>query len=154
GLTQSDIQMESIGFTQVASLSAGQVEAAMVYAANEPIQLQSQGLQVSTVKVADYIQLASNGLATNDKTLQQNPDLVAKVVRATLRGIQVTIAYPSAAFTETLKQVPQAGGANRDLQFKILHETVKLMQPNPNDPTAKAPLSPGWTDEVVWQATE
>lgn len=155
GLTLSDIQMESISFTQIASLTAKQVDIAMVYAANEPTQLQSQGVGVSTIKVSDYVQLASNGLVTNDQTLKDNPDLVAKVVRATLRGIQDTIADPNAAFQESLKQVPEAGGANKDLQFKILQETVKLMQPNPDDKSAKATIpSPGWTDEAVWQSTE
>ena len=155
GLSQTDIQMESIGFTQVASLSAGQVEVAMVYAANEPVQLASKGVKVSTLRVSDYAQLASNGLATNDKTLSENPALVAKVVRATLRGIQDTIANPSEAFKASLKYVPDAGGANEALQMQILQETIKLMQPNPNDPTAKAPPPyPGWTDEGVWNATQ
>ena len=155
GLTLSDIQMESIGFTQVASLSAKQVDIAMVYAANEPVQLQSQGVGVSTLKVADYAQLASNGLATNDQTLKDNPDLVAKVVRATLHGVQDTIADPDAAFQATLTQVPEAGGANKDLQLKILQETIKLMQPNPDDKSARAVLPTlGLTEEAVWQSTE
>ncbi len=155
GLSQTDIQMDSIGFTQVASLTAGQVDVAMVYAANEPVQLASQGVKVSTLKVADYVQLASNGLATNNKTFSENPALVGKVVRATLRGIQDTIADPSEAFKETLKQVPDAGGANETLQMQILQETIKLFQANPNDPTAKAPVPyPGWTDEGVWNSTQ
>jgi NitT/TauT family transport system substrate-binding protein len=155
GLTLSDIQMESIGFTQVASLSAKQVDIAMVYAANEPVQLQSQGVGVSTLKVANYAQLASNGLATNDRTLKDNPDLVAKVVRATLHGVQDTIADPDAAFQATLTQVPEAGGANKDLQLKILQETIKLMQPNPDDKSARAVLPTlGFTEEAVWQSTE
>lgn len=161
GMTPDDIQMESIGFTQVASLTAGQVDVAMVYAANEPTQLGSQGVKVSTLKVADYAELASNGLATNEKTLNENPELVGKVVRATLRAIQETIANPQAAFTASLKQVPEAGGANEKLQMQILAETIKLMQAKPADADASrdaAPVSsvpyPGWTEEAVWNATQ
>lgn len=154
GLTLNDIQMESINFTQVASLSTGQVDVAMVYAANEPTQLKSQSLSVTTLNVANYANLASNGLATNDQTLKDNPQLVAKVVRATLKGIQATISNPEAAFQSTLKQVPEAGGANQVLQSQILTETVKLMQPNPNDPTARAPAALGFTDQTVWEATQ
>ena len=155
GLSQTDIQMESIGFTQVASLSAGQVDVAMVYVANEPTQLTSQGVKVSTLKVSDYAQLASNGLATNDKTLAEHPELVSKVVRATLRGIQETIANPAEAFKASLKQVPEAGGANEALQMQILQETVKLMQPNQNDPSARPTIpSPGWTEEADWISTQ
>jgi NitT/TauT family transport system substrate-binding protein len=151
-LTLDDIQMESINFTQVESLSQGVVDAAMVYAANEPIQLGSRDLNVSALLVSDYVKLASNGLATNEQTIRDNPELVSKVVRATLRGIKDTIDNPNAAFEQSLKQVPEAGGDNRELQARILEETVKLMQPKEGDPAADKPL--GWTDPEVWTATQ
>jgi NitT/TauT family transport system substrate-binding protein len=157
-LTLSDIQMESINFTQVASLATGKVDVAMVYAANEPTQLKSQGFNVTTLNVADIDNLASNGLATNDQTLKQNPDLVAKVVKATLKGIQETINDPNAAFQSTLKQVPEAGGKNAALQSEILTETVKLMQTTnpisagPGAGAANIPL--GFTDPAVWDNTQ
>lgn len=153
GLTMSDITLKSIGFTQAASLSKGQVDVAMVYAANEPVQLKSQNLRVSTLMVSDYVRLASNGLSTSDKMAQDNPEVVRKVVRATLKGIQSTIDDPKAAFDEALKQVPEAGSTeNRDLQLKVLQETVKLMQPRQSDTAAGHPL--GWTDPEVWSATQ
>lgn len=151
-LKQSDINMKSIDFTQVASLSTGQVEAAMVYAANEPVQLKSQGMDVSTLLVSDYLNLAANGLATNDKTRKENPELVGKVVRATLKGIQDTINDPKGAFEEAIKQVPEVSGDNRDLQLQVLQETVKLMQAKPDDPAASKPL--GWIDPSVWSSTQ
>ncbi len=157
-LTLNDIQMESINFTQVASLSTGQVDVAMVYAANEPTQLKSQNFQVTTLNVANYANLASNGLATNDQTLKQNSNLVAKVVKATLKGIQDTINNPAAAFQSTLKQVPDAGGKNQALQSQILTETVKLMQtgdPRSAGPGAGPAIIPlGYTDPGIWQATQ
>jgi NitT/TauT family transport system substrate-binding protein len=152
GLTLNDVKMESINFTQVESLVAGQVDVAMVYAANEPTQLRSKGFNVSTLLVSDYMQLASNGLATNEKTLKDNPELVRKVVRATLKGIQDTIDNPTDAFDQSVKQVPGAGGDNRELQMRVLEETIKLMQPKEGDPAAGQPL--GWTDPDVWAATQ
>ena len=153
-LSLQDIRMETIGFTQVESLTQGQVEVAMVYAANEPVQLRSKGFNVSTLPVSDYVRLASNGLVTNEQTLKNNPDLVGRVVRATLRGIKDTIADPQSAFELALKQVPEAGGADRDLQLQVLKETVRLMQTRPgtNDPADSHPL--GWTDRDVWIATQ
>jgi NitT/TauT family transport system substrate-binding protein len=154
GLGLNDVRLETIGFTQVESLSQGQVEVAMVYIANEPVQLRSKGFEVSTLPVSDYVRLASNGLVTNEKTLRDNPDLVGKVVRATLRGIKDTLDNPVSAFEEALKQVPEAGGDNTDLQLQVLKESVKLMQPQPgkSDPALKHPL--GWTDPEVWVATQ
>ena len=147
-LTMDDITLKTIGFTQVENLSQGQVDVAMVYAANEPVQLRSKGLQVSTLMTSDYIDLASNCLAASDKAVKENPELVRKIVRATLKGVQDTINDPKGAFEESLKQVPEAGNAeNRDLQMKVLEETVKLMQP-----AAGQPL--GWTDPEVWSTTQ
>jgi NitT/TauT family transport system substrate-binding protein len=152
GLAQSDINMKSIGFTQVESLATGQVDAAMVYAANEPTQLRSQGMSVNTLLVSDHMKLAANGLATNDKTIKENPELIRKVVRATLKGIKETIADATTAFEDAAKQVPEITGNNRELQLQVLQETVKLMQPKAGDPAASHPL--GWTDASVWSATQ
>ncbi|HEX8227747.1 MAG TPA: ABC transporter substrate-binding protein [Chloroflexia bacterium] len=154
GLTLEDVQVKYINFTQVASLSAGQVDVAMVYAANEPTHLRSQGFEVSTLPVSDYAQLASNGLATNEKTLSENPDLVRRVVRATLKGIGSTVDDPEGAFQESLKQIPELSKSDdtQQLQRQVLTETIKLMQPKPGDPAANQPV--GWVDVDVWTKTQ
>ena len=151
GLTLNDIKLKSIGFTQIENLTSGQVDVAMVYTANEPTQLRSQGYDVTLLPVSDYKNLASNGLITNLDTFKNGP-LVAKVVEATERGIQDTIKDPSAAFTEALKEVPEAGGANQANQMKVLQETVKLMQPKAGSTAAQSP--PGWTDVQLWSDTQ
>ncbi len=154
GLKLGDVQLKTIGFSQAASLSQGQVDVAMVYAANEPTQLRSQNYDVTTLLVSDYSQLASNGLITNDKTLSERPELVQRVVRATLMGIRDTIADPQAAFAASLKQIPELGSDNskQELQLQVLKETIKLMQPKPDDPATGRPL--GWTDAEVWRSTQ
>jgi NitT/TauT family transport system substrate-binding protein len=153
GLSLTDIQLKTIGFTQVENLAAGQVDVAMVYAANEPVQLRSQGLDVSTLPVADYAKLASNGLVTNVKTFSSNRPLIYRLIRATQRGIKYTMDNPAAAFDEALKEVPEAGGANKDRQMKVLEETIKLMKPRADDLEGLShPI--GWTDVQVWADTQ
>jgi NitT/TauT family transport system substrate-binding protein len=151
GLTLNDITLKSIGFTQIENLTNGQVDVAMVYAANEPVQLKSQGLDVTTLMVADYADLASNGLITNVQTFNDNPVLIARVIRATQQGIQDTMNDPAGAFQEALKQVPEAGGPNKDRQMKVLEETIKLMKPKSSDGTAQAL---GYIDPQVWANTQ
>ena len=152
GLTLQDITLKTIGFTQIENLTTGQVDVAMVYAANEPVQLHGLGMDVSTLLVSDYMKLASNGLITNQQTFRDNPQLVARVVRATQKGIQETIKDPSGAFESVLKQVPEAGGANKDRQMKVLEETIKLMQAKSGDPAADMPV--GYSDVEVWNSTQ
>jgi NitT/TauT family transport system substrate-binding protein len=153
GLSLSDIQLKSIGFTQVESLSKGQVDIAMVYAANEPVQLRSQGMDVSTLLVGDYAKLASNGLVTNINTFKSSRPLIARIIRATEKGINYTINNPTDAFNEALKQVPEAGGTNAGKQVQVLEETIKLMKPRDDDLIGKGrPI--GWTDVQVWSDTQ
>lgn len=151
GLTLSDITLKNIGFTQIENLTTSQVDVAMVYAANEPVQLRSQGFEANTLLVSDYVKLASNGLVANLDSFK-NAQLTARVVRATQRGIQDTIKDPDAAFEEALKEVPNIGGANKDKQLSVLKETIKLMQAKPDSPAAQSPT--GWTDVQVWSDTQ
>jgi NitT/TauT family transport system substrate-binding protein len=153
GLSLNNIQLKNIGFTQVENLTAGQVDVAMVYAANEPVQLRSRGVDVNTLMVADYAKLASNGLVTNINTFKTSRPLIAHLVRATQRGIKYTIDNPADAFNEALKEVPEAGGANKDREMQVLAETIKLMQPKADDLEALSHRF-GWTDVQVWADTQ
>lgn len=121
------VNLESVGFNQVATLTEGQIDAAMVYATNEPLQLQAQGYDPSTIYVADYIDLIANGIITNEKTIEEHPALVAGMVRASLRGLSDTIDNPDEAFDIVVEDyVPEAGGENAELQRAILDETLKF----------------------------
>jgi len=94
---ESDVTLDSIGFNQVEALATDQEEAVVVYVTNEPIQLRAQGYELDVIRVADYVQLASNGLITNEITIAENPELVRRMVEATLRGISYTIENPDEA---------------------------------------------------------
>jgi NitT/TauT family transport system substrate-binding protein len=98
GLEEKDVILDSIGYNQVEALVAGQEEAVVVYANNEPVQLQQKGYDVNVMLVKDYVQLASNGLISNEATIAKHPDLVRRMVQATMRGIAYTLANPDEAF--------------------------------------------------------
>ena len=76
GLTDADIDLQATGFTQVETLMTDRVDAVVVYVANEPIQLEAQGVDVNVINVSDYAKLISNGLIASQKTIDENPDLV------------------------------------------------------------------------------
>lgn len=139
GVEEADVTLESIGFNQVESLAADQQEAEVIYVANEPIQLQAQGYEVNVIRVADYVNLVSNGLITNEATLERNPDLVRRMVQATLSGIRFTIAHPEEAFEISKKYVEELEGADVDVQREVLETSIELYQQDPlgySDPQA------------------
>jgi NitT/TauT family transport system substrate-binding protein len=141
GLTEKDVTLDSIGFNQVEALAADQEQAAVVYVANEPIQLEAAGYSVDTIKVSDYVQLAANGIITNEKTIKENPALVHAFVQATLKGIRDTIANPDEAYQISKKYVDTLASADEASQKKILATSIALWQATP----------PGVSNPQAWE---
>jgi NitT/TauT family transport system substrate-binding protein len=124
GLPLDAATLQVIGFTQAEALQAGQVDAAVVYVNNEPIVLASQGVPLNVLRVADYVTLASNGIITNEATLRDDPELVRRMLRATVRGLQDTLDDPAAAFEICKSYVEGLTGEAGAIQRQVLDESL------------------------------
>jgi NitT/TauT family transport system substrate-binding protein len=142
GLEEKDVTLDAIGFTQVEALSAGREDAIVVYIANEPVQLAAHGKTVTTLKVSDYLPLVGNGLITNEQTLQKEPELARKMIRATLKGIQDTLANPDEAYTISLKYVENLAKADPAVQKKVLAVSMEMW---------KGASKTGFSDPASWE---
>ncbi len=143
GLTEEDITLDSIGFNQVESLIAEQEQAVVVYANNEPLQLNARGYPVNVIRVADHVDLASNGILTNELMLANDPELVRGMLRATLRGLRDTIDDPDSAFEISKKYIEgldQLSAADQDLQRAVLAESIEFWKTD----------RPGYSDPQAW----
>jgi len=125
-LDESAIRLETIGYTQAAAVSQGTVDAAVIYIANEPVQLTQAGTAVDVIQVSDYIDLVSNGLVTNETTIRDNPDLVRRLVRGTLRGLEYTLAHPDEAFAIARQAVPEITDKDVPTQRAVLDASLAL----------------------------
>jgi len=133
GIGESDVKTQDIGFTQVAALQQGAVDAAVGYVNNEPIQLEAAGIDVDVIPVSDYVSMVANGVVTNEKTIAENPGLVRGFVRALLRGLQDVIADPDAAFAISTRFV-EGLGANPDsdeIQREVLAKSIDQWRGEP-----------------------
>ena len=126
GLTDKDVTLDSIGYNQVEALATDQEQAVSVYTTNEPIQLRAQGYDLNEIRVADYLQLASNGLITNEKTIADNPDLVRRMAKALLQGLADTIANPDEAYTLSKAHIPNLTDADATVQKEVLARSIDL----------------------------
>ena len=125
GLTEKDVTLDSIGFNQVASLAADKDQAVSVYTTNEPVQLAAQGYKLNEIRVADTLQLASNGLISNEQTISKDPELVRRMTSAFLKGLADTIANPDEAYNISKKYVPNLGTQDETTQKEILRLTIE-----------------------------
>ena len=144
GIDEAQVNLQVIGYTQVASLTEGRVDAAVCYAMNEPVQLSQAGYLIDVIYVADYANLVSNGLITNEQTIAERPKLVQGLVRAMLRGLQYTIEHPDEAFELCKKHVPEIGGDNEALQKAVLVESIKFWQGD----------GLGYSDRAAWEESQ
>jgi NitT/TauT family transport system substrate-binding protein len=127
GMTESDIQLEPIGFNAPDVFCVGGVEAAVVYINNEPLQIQdrikagdcSGYTGVKVFPVSSAADMVSNTVATNEDTIANNPDLVQAMVSAFDLALRDSINNPAEAYLLSLKYVedlPQADDFKAALQ--------------------------------------
>jgi len=131
GLQESDIILESVGFTQVEVLATDTSEVIVVYSANEPVQLIAQGYDLDVILVSDYVDLVSNGLITNEITLAEDPELIERFVSSVMKGIQFSVENPEEAFQICLKFVEGLEDADQEVQYQVLLASQELYQTDP-----------------------
>ena len=141
GVPEKDVTLDSIGYNQVTALVSNQDQAVVVYVNNEPIQLRAQGYDINVIRVADYVKLASNGILTNDTTFKNDPDLVRRMVQATLRGLADTINDPDQAYEISKKNVEGLASADATVQKQVLSTSIEFWKANPL----------GYTQPSAWE---
>lgn len=149
GLKESDVELVDVGYTQVASLENHKVDAVVVFANNEPLKLKKDGYSITEIHAWDYFPLVGHGLITGAKTVSNSPDLVKRMVRATVKGMDYTLRHPDEAFVICLKYIPELGNDQREMEKTIFTSSLELWQ---NDFTRKAGL--GSSDPMAWSESQ
>ena len=105
-LTESDIDLQEIGYNAPEVVCIGGVTASVVYGNNEPLQIAQRADAgdcdaVDTVKVfpvADYADLVSNGLVTSESMIAEQPERVTAFVGAYDQAVADVINNPAEAY--------------------------------------------------------
>jgi len=113
GMTESDIQVEVIGFAAPDVICSGGVDASAVYINNEPLQVQLRAdagecgdiTSVSVIPIADVANMVSNGIVTSEAMIVENPELVELVVSQFDNALTTVINNPAYAYLVSLDYV-------------------------------------------------
>lgn len=149
GLTQKDVNIQSIGYTQLPALMSKKVDAVMGYLNNEAVEFNEAGFAIRTIPVGNSQPLISNGLGALQKEIDSNPDVVKAVIAATQKGVDYVAAHPADAVTISAKYVPDLNDSkNAANALAVLNATIPLMKQNSG--TAGATDASAWTSMATF----
>ena len=144
GLQESDLTLDSIGYTQTEALLDGLEDAVVIYVSNEPIKLKAEGYDVNVMRVSDSLQLVANGLITSEEMIAQHPEIVRGMAAATLEGVAYITDHPDEAFEICKKYVDNLESLNsqeQQVQKEVLQTSIPMF----------AIEKKGITDLQAWQ---
>ncbi|HQA76916.1 MAG TPA: ABC transporter substrate-binding protein [Propionicimonas sp.] len=128
GLTEADVEIKEIGYTQQAALAQGKVDAIVGFSNNEAVQFALGGLATRSLAIADgQVPLVSICLITTSEYAKANPDVVRRVATAMLGGVKTAVTDPDHALAASAKFVPGLSASAAQAAAKAtLVATAKL----------------------------
>jgi len=101
-----DVDVRSIGFTQMAALSRGDVDAVIGFVNNDAVAMESQGFDVRTIDLAPDLPLIGPGLATMTDSLDGSADDYAAILDGLEKAIDYAEDHPDETLDIVAKHVP------------------------------------------------
>ncbi len=145
GVDENEVELVNVGFDP-RLLTEGKVDVYPIYKSNEPYLIRSWGYDLTLWEAADF-GVANLGLAyvTSEETLANQPELLARFLRAALRGIEYARAHPDEAVQTVLKYTGPETDADH-MRFMLESELEDAVSPV----TEQNGL--GWQTLEQWQS--
>ena len=142
GLSEDDVSLINVGFDPRV-LVEGLVDIYPVFNSNEPYLLRSWGYELQEWQASDY-GVPTLGLAyvSTPEIVAQNPDRIARFIRAALRGIDYAAGHPD----EAVEIVMRYAGAEADPEHMRFMLETELRDAQ----VEGRPI--GWQTAEQWQA--
>ena len=148
-LTEEDVDVQHIGFTQQDALSEGHVDAVMGYSNNDVPQFAATGLDVRAVPLGD-VPLVGIGLGTTDELLAAETEALRGVVQAVGRAVQEIVDDPAVGVAAATEEIP---GTVDEQQEAIMTATMEATVPLYGDLSSPFGLHTGpWAEMSAFLA--
>ena len=140
GLNPASATLVDVSPAKLEPLYTGEVDVWSGYLNQEVIQAKLDGKKLSLIFPHEYgLDNYDQLMVAQNKTIAQNPELVGRFVRATLKGWQAAIEYPEEAGAIIAQWQPA-----RD----VAYHTTALNLLIPLVDTSETPI--GWIEEARW----
>jgi NitT/TauT family transport system substrate-binding protein len=133
GLTKNDVNIQAAGPAGVWQQFAAKKAVAMAGVPDWTVMVMDAGAQVDILPADVYFKSMAQAILASDETIQKNPQLIQKLVRATLKGMRDIMANPKEAAAVYVKHVPAHQGKEASMQktFEMFNQYVYAKQKVP-----------------------
>ncbi len=119
----------------------GQADISLGYSTGGIIRIRQAGYDINLIWPADYgVHLYADTLITTDQLITENPDLVTRFLRASLKGWRSAVENPDMAVNATLNY---AAAEHQDMQSEMFDAVIPLVH------TGEDQI--GWMRDSIWQ---
>ena len=135
GLKESDFKIVSGDpQTKVNAVINGQADLLLGYVMDQSMKIKdATGKDVYPIKFADYgINLVSSGLVANTEYVKANPDIVRRMMTASIKAVEAAVKDPKGAAQSILTANPKGG------KIETLTQGFELTIPLYKDPTGES----------------
>lgn len=130
GLTKNDVNIQAAGPAGVWQQFAAKKAAGMAGVPDWTVNAMDAGAQVDILPADVYFKSMAQAILASDETIQKNPALIQKLVRATIKGMKDIMADPKAATAVYVNAVPVHKGKEASIQktFELFNKYVYANQ--------------------------
>jgi NitT/TauT family transport system substrate-binding protein len=126
GMKLNDIDLNFIEYTQIESLLANRVDAAVVFINNEPIVLKSLGRDVNLIETYRVTPMVSAAVITGEKLIRRKPDTIRKFVQAVIKASTFALQNREQVIPLLQRYIPTLTEENIDINRRVLFASMEL----------------------------
>src|SRR5213080_1772959 len=128
GLTQDDVNIQSVGPTGVWEFVATGKSVGMAGVPDWIPPVQAAGVKVKVIPSDEYFPHMAQGIAASDQIIKEKPEMVRKFVHAALRGMKDIMDDPEKESDNFVRFVPEWKGKEGAVKFAF-NMYAKLVYP-------------------------
>jgi NitT/TauT family transport system substrate-binding protein len=133
GLTKNDVNIQAAGPAGVWQEFAAKKAVGMAGVPDWTVSALEAGAQVDILPADVYFKSMAQAILASDETIQKNPQLIQKLVRATLKGMKDIMADPKSAAAVYVSHLPAQKGKEASIlkAFEMYNQYVYAKQKVP-----------------------
>lgn len=126
GMTKSDVNAQAVGPVNVWKLFLSGQSEALASVPDWTAQIMLAKKNIELIPSDQLFKSMAQAIIASDDTIKKNPELIQKIVRATLKGMKDIMADPAAAAADFVKATPELAGKEDyvALSFKLYNQYV------------------------------